>query len=62
VQGRHSLRDDCTVYYYNREASFALIEAVLTYPTRDMLRRIRESKHVPLDLFKAPPERAPVSS
>jgi hypothetical protein len=52
VQGRHSLRDDCTVYYYNREASFALIEAVLTYPTKSMYRQMQASPGLPLDLFK----------
>lgn len=53
VQGRHSNRQDCTIYYYNYDASLALIEAVLTYPTKGMRRRMLAARNVPLDLFKA---------
>ncbi len=53
VQGRHSNREDCTVYYYNYDASLALIEAVLTYPTKGMRRLMLAAQTVPLELFKA---------
>lgn len=47
VAGRHSNREDCTVYYYARPAALALIEAVFTNPTREIKRRLRDAKDVP---------------
>lgn len=53
VQGRHSNREDCTVYYYNYDASLALIEAVLTHPSKTMRRALTAAKVVPWELFRA---------
>jgi len=47
VAGRHSNREDCTVYYYSRAAALALIEAVFSNPTRAMQRRLRDAKDLP---------------
>lgn len=45
VTGQHSKREDCTTYFYNREAALALIEGVLAAPTKRMRVRMEAARY-----------------